>query len=88
LAWKIEFTPAAEKDLAKMGKKEAREIHRFLKDRVAPDPKAFGKNLKGQLREFWRWRVGDYRILAKIEDDRLLVLVVQLGHRSKIYGGH
>ena len=88
MAWKIEFTPAAEKDLAKMGKEEAREIHRFLKDRVAPDPKAFGKNLKGQLREFWRWRVGDYRILAKIEDDRLLVLVVQLGHRSKIYGGH
>lgn len=88
MAWKIEFTPAAEKELAKLGKEEARKIRRFLRERVEPDPKAFGTGLKGNLREFWRWRAGDYRILAKVEDDRLLVLVVQVGHRSKVYGGH
>lgn len=88
MAWKVDFTPAAEKDLAKLGKEEAREIRRFLRKRVEPNPRAFGGNLKGQLREFWRWRVGDYRILAKIEDERLLVLVIQIGHRRKIYGGH
>ena len=88
MAWKIEFTPVAEKELARLGKEEARRITRFLWERVAPDPKATGGQLKGNLREFWRWRLGDYRILAKIEDDRLLVLVVQIGHRKTIYGGH
>lgn len=88
MAWKIEFTPAAEKELAKLGEEEARRITRFLRERVAPDPKAIGGALKGNLREFWRWRMGDYRILAKIEDDKLLVLVIQVGHRSKVYGGH
>jgi len=88
LAWKIEFTPAAEKELSRLGKDEARRIIRFLRERVAPEPKTTGGQLKGNLREFWRWRVGDYRILAKIENDRLLVLVVQVGHPKAIYGGH
>lgn len=88
MAWRISFTPQAEKDLAKVDRQEARRIRAFLRERVAPDPKAHGSPLKGQLREFWRWRVGAYRILARIEDDQLLVLVVEVGHRSKIYGGH
>nr|WP_237707751.1 type II toxin-antitoxin system RelE/ParE family toxin [Desulfocurvibacter africanus] len=44
-----------------------------------------GGPLKGHLREFWRWRLGDYRILARLEDDELLVLVVRVGNRNKIY---
>lgn len=88
MAWQIDFTPAAAKQFAKLGREEARRIARFLRERVAPDPKALGGPLKGNLREFWRWRLGDYRILAKIEDDKLLVLVVQIGHRNKVYGGH
>ncbi len=66
MAWEIEFTPAAEKELSKLDKNEAGNIQRFLRDRVAPNPKALGGRLRGRLREFWRWRVGDYRILAKI----------------------
>ncbi len=85
MTWKIRFTPQAEKDLARLGPENAARITRFLRDRVAPNPRAVWGLLKGQLREFWRYRVGDYRILAKIEDERLLVLVVQIGHRSKIY---
>jgi len=88
LAWKIEFIPAAEKELARLDKEAAREIKRFLRDRVAPNPKAFGKDLKGQLRDFWRWRVGDYRILGRIEEDKVLVLIVHVGHRRNVYGGH
>lgn len=88
MAWQISFTPQAQKDLAKIDAQEARRILAFLRERVAPDPKAHGGPLKGQLREFWRWRVGAYRILAKIEDEQLLVLVVEVGHRSKVYGGH
>jgi len=88
LAWRISFTPQAQKDLRGIGKRDARRIRTFLKERVVVDPRAVGGRLKGQLREFWRWRVGDYRVLARIEDDRLLVLVVQVGHRSKVYGRH
>lgn len=88
MAWQISFTPQAQKDLAKLDPQEARRIGVFLRERVVSDPRAHGGQLKGQLREFWRWRVGAYRILAKIEDEQLLVLVVEIGHRSKIYGGH
>ncbi|WP_338032571.1 type II toxin-antitoxin system RelE/ParE family toxin [Desulfocurvibacter africanus] len=56
-----------------------------MRERVAPSPRALGGPLKGHLREFWRWRLGDYRILARLEDDELLVLVVRVGNRNKIY---
>ncbi len=85
MAWQIKLTPAAEKQLGKLDAQAARRILFFLKDKVAQDPRASGKPLQGSLREFWRYRVGDYRILAKIHNDQLLVLVVQIGHRSKVY---
>ncbi|MCP3889745.1 MAG: type II toxin-antitoxin system RelE/ParE family toxin [Desulfobulbaceae bacterium] len=88
MAWQINFTPKAKKELAKLDASEARIILKFLKERVSPNPAALGGHLKGSLREFWRWRVGNYRILAKLENDKLVVLVVQVGHRRKIYGGH
>lgn len=85
MAWKISFTPRAEKELKKLGAQESQRISRFLRERVSPDPRAIGMALKGQLREFWRYRVGDYRILVRIQDEELLVLVVNVGHRSKVY---
>ena len=87
LAWRISFTPQAERDLGKIDSQNAGRINRYLRDRVAANPRAFGGPLKGRLREFWRYRVGDYRVLAKVEDERLLVLVVKIGHRSEVYGG-
>ncbi len=88
MAWQISFTPKAKKELAKLDTSEARNILKFLKERVAPNPSALGGQLKGNLREYWRWRVGNYRVLGKFENDKLIVLVVQVGHRRKIYGGH
>ncbi len=88
MAWRISFTPQAERDLGRIDPQNACRINRYLRDRVAPDPRALGGPLKGQLRAFWRYRVGDYRILAKVEDEHLLVLVVKIGHRSEVYGGH
>lgn len=88
LTWKIKFTPKAEKELKKLGSAEARRILSFLRERVAPDPRAVGGQLKGQLREFRRYRVGDYRVLATIKDECLLVLFVRIGHRKNVYGGH
>ncbi|MBF0509373.1 MAG: type II toxin-antitoxin system RelE/ParE family toxin [Deltaproteobacteria bacterium] len=85
MAWQIRLTPDAEKELSKLSPENAGRITRFLWDRVVPNPRLLGGPLKGQLRDFWRYRIGDYRVLARIEDEHLLVLVVHIAHRSRIY---
>ncbi|MES1190919.1 MAG: type II toxin-antitoxin system RelE/ParE family toxin [Steroidobacter sp.] len=88
MAWKIELSSLAEKNLAKLDPQIARRILIFLRDRVAPlrDPRSIGEALKGAtLGEYWKYRVGDYRIIAHIEDKALRVLVVRIGNRKDIY---
>ncbi len=85
--WDYKISHKALKQLRKLGKEPSRRIFDFLDSRVsgAADPRQFGKRLKGDLGEFWRYRVDDYRLICRIEDDQLLVLVVRLGHRRDIY---
>jgi mRNA interferase RelE/StbE len=87
LAWRIEFLPAAEKELAKLGRAEANRIIQTLKTRIAPldDPRRLGSALSGQLGGLWRWRIGDYRVVARIEDERITILVVRVAHRREVY---
>lgn len=88
MAWKIEFDKAAEQDLDKLDPQVARRILAFLHGRVAvlDDPRSIGDALKGsKLGDFWKYRVGDYRIISSIEDDVLRVLVVKIGNRRNIY---
>ena len=87
MAWRIEFLPAAEKELAKLGRTEAKRILETLKDRIAPldDPRQLGSALTGELAGLWRWRIGDYRVVARIEDQRITVLVVRVAHRREVY---
>nr|MBF0681428.1 type II toxin-antitoxin system RelE/ParE family toxin [Pseudomonas sp.] len=88
MAWRIEFVDAAKKELSKLDKQSARRITRFLRERVASleDPRSIGEALKGsQLGEFWKYRVGDYRVIASIEDGALRVLVVKIGNRKEVY---
>ncbi|AEY02976.1 addiction module antitoxin (plasmid) [Oceanimonas sp. GK1] len=87
MAWTIEYSDRALKTLKKMDKQTARRIVDYLSERVAPaeDPRVFGKALKGELGEFWRYRVGDYRILCVIEDDQVKILAATIGHRKHIY---
>ena len=86
MAWQVEFEEAALKDLAKLDKQVARRIIAFLRERVSNDPRSVGEALKGsKLGAFWKYRVGDYRIVASIEDDALRVLVVRVGHRREVY---
>lgn len=88
MAWKIEFDPAAERELDKLDPQIARRILRFLIDRVAvlDDPRSIGEALKGsKLGGFWKYRVGDYRIISNIEDGALKVLVVKIGNRREVY---
>ena len=88
MAWTVEINDNALKQLEKLGKPEARRIRDYLDDRVAPlsDPRQLGKGLNGsKLGELWRYRVGDYRIICDLQDNRLVVLVVEIGHRREVY---
>lgn len=87
MSWDYKFTAKARKQLHKLGHDPSRRIVRFLKARVRgdEDPRRFGKALRGELGEFWRYRVDDFRILCRIEDDVLVVVVVEVGHRRGVY---
>jgi mRNA interferase RelE/StbE len=87
MAWKIEFEPAARRELNKLDKPVARRILKFLQERVGEldDPRRIGERLQGTLSEFWKYRVGDYRLICSLRDDRLVVVVLRIGHRSEIY---
>lgn len=88
MVWKIEFDPAAARELGKIDPQVARRILSFLHDCVAhlENPRSVGEALKGsKLGAFWKYRVGDYRIISNIEDGRLLILVIRIGNRRKVY---
>jgi mRNA interferase RelE/StbE len=88
LAWTIEFTETAFRQLERLDKSVGQCILKFLHDRVAPvdNPRKIGEPLHGErFGEFWKYRVGDYRVITRIEDDRLMVLVMRIGHRREVY---
>ena len=88
MAWRIEFAESAAKQLRKLDPSIARRITAFLRERVGTlaDPRAIGAALKGdELGEFWKYRLGDHRIVAQIHDREIRILVVRLGHRREIY---
>ena len=88
MTWKIEVVPNAIKELDKLDQQVAKRILKFLHKRVASlkDPRSIGDALKGtRFGEYWRYRVGDYRIITKIEDNIMLILVLRVGHRKQIY---
>jgi len=88
LAWLIKLDEGAEKDLSKLDRQVAQRITKFLRERVAvlENPRSIGEALKGsKLGEFWKYRVGDYRIIASIEDALVRIYVVQIGNRREVY---
>lgn len=87
MSWTIEFDERVEKDLRALDKQAARRILDYLSERVAPldDPRRLGKALTGELGEYWRYRVGPYRVIAAIQDDALRILVVRVAHRNNVY---
>jgi mRNA interferase RelE/StbE len=86
LGWRIEFHPGAERELSKLGWR----ILRFLRERVAQleDPRSIGAPLRGpEPGRFWRYRVGDYRVVCHIQDAHRMILVLRIGHRREVYRG-
>jgi mRNA interferase RelE/StbE len=88
LAYRVEFDPAALKDLKKLDRAVQQRLVGFLKTRVAAldDPRSIGEALAGaRLGNYWKYRVGDWRIICDIHDDRIVVRVLRLGNRREVY---
>jgi mRNA interferase RelE/StbE len=88
MAWRIRLERGAERDLERLPRKHAQQIVRYLHERLAPrdDPRSLGAALQGAtLGEFWRYRVGDYRVIASIRDDIVTIVVVRVGNRRDVY---
>ena len=90
MSYRVEYSDDAKKSLSKMKKKdpmEALRIYNWIGKNLVDcdDPRRTGKALTGQFKGSWRYRVGDYKILAEIHDDVLVILLIDIGHRSTVY---
>lgn len=87
MSWVCRFDARALRDLKKLGPDDRKKIVSYLEERIEgnADPRRFGKPLKAELAGLWRYRVGDFRIICRIIDHELVVLVVSAGHRKDIY---
>jgi mRNA interferase RelE/StbE len=88
MTWTVEFLTEATKDLRRLERKVAQRLLKFLDERVrqSADPRAIGEPLRGErLGAYWKYRVGDYRLICRIEDKRIVVTVVRVGHRRDVY---
>jgi mRNA interferase RelE/StbE len=88
LVWIIKYTESSTKQLKKLDQQTALRVLNYMDERVAvlADPRSLGKNLKGpKMGEYWRYRVGDIRVICNIVDGQLTVLVVEIGNRREVY---
>lgn len=85
--WRVEITRTAEKQIQKLNRAAQESIVRFLRERIrlAENPRQWGKPLDGDKVGLWRYRVGDYRLICDIQDERITVLVIRVGHRKDVY---
>jgi mRNA interferase RelE/StbE len=85
--WRIEITRTAEKQITKLARPAQKSIQRFLRERLssAENPRQWGRPLHGEKRDLWRYRVGDYRLICDIQDEKVIVLVLEVGHRKDVY---
>ncbi|WP_298742685.1 type II toxin-antitoxin system RelE/ParE family toxin [uncultured Brevundimonas sp.] len=87
MAWTIEYRDVVEKQLSRLDRQTARRITDFLEVRLAAmaNPRDLGQALSGPLKSYWRYRVGDHRVICEIHDQRLVVLVLKIGDRKEVY---
>ena len=87
MTWKVEWDDRARKDLRKLDSPVQKEILKYLRTRLegSKDPRVFGQSLSGNKQGLWRYRIGNYRLICRLEDHALVVFVVGLGHRKEVY---
>ena len=87
MVWKIEFERQALKELKSLGRPASMRVLKTLETRIAqlPDPRELGDPLVGEWSGYWRYRIGDYRVIARFYDEVMVVSVVKIGHRREVY---
>lgn len=87
MKWRIEWDQRALRDVERLDHEGRKRITRYLRERIATEenPRRFGKPLTGDKAGLWRYRVGDYRMVCRIEQECLVVLVITVGHRKEVY---
>jgi mRNA interferase RelE/StbE len=90
LAWQITFEESAKNEILALDRTVQTEIVQYLRSRIATDqdPRRFGDPLRKELAGLWKYRIGNYRVICDIKDEEVTVLIIRIGHRSKVYGGH
>jgi len=83
--YKVSYLDSVEHDLKRLDKPVVRRILDKIEKVLAKDPQNLGKPLTGIFRGLWRYRVGDYRIIYKIAEKEILIIVARIGHRKDIY---
>lgn len=85
--WTVEVDAAALRELRGLDRVSQQRLVHFMRTRVAgvESPRRLGKPLKGEKSGLWRYRVGDYRLICLLEDDRHVLVVVALGHHREVY---
>ena len=87
MVWTIKFTGSSLRQLKRLDRPQARRILDYLEERIAllTDPRVLAKNLVGpKMGSYWRYRVGDVRVICDIQDEELLILVIEVGHRREV----
>ena len=87
MKYHVEFTDSVYKELSKLDKYTAKMLINWISDKLdgTENPRTYGKALSANLVGLWQYRVGDYRIITKIEDDKLIILIIAIGHRKEKY---
>ena len=86
MLWRVDFTAEADEQLLSLDKPTRERICKYAKElEKLSDPRMRGEPLVGNLSEFWKYRIGKYRLICRLQDDKLLVLVVKIGKRDKVY---
>lgn len=87
MVWTVEVSDFAERQLCKLDRPVQKRLLDWLDDRIdgCKNPRHFGEPLRGNLAGLWRYRVGDYRIICEIQDEKLVVLALAVGHRREVY---
>ena len=87
MTWKIQYLKSSKKWAKRLSPEHRKKVRVFLEQRLAhmDDPRRLGKALKGELAQYWRYRLGDIRIICQIQEQNLLILVIRFGQRKDIY---
>jgi mRNA interferase RelE/StbE len=85
--WSIRFSPEFEKEWDKTDPSVQKKVIHFFDERLktTEDPKSFAKPLSGNMKHFWRFRIGDYRVICHLKEKEKIIYLLRIAHRREVY---